>query len=71
MNETIFLDQPGVTVTNARFVVNGQTYAMSNVTSVKQGMTPASKVGPIVLLFFGFMSLALAEGAGYVLPLII
>lgn len=55
--ETPFLELNGLTVTNSRFVVNGQTYAMSNVTSVKQGMTPASKVGPIVLIVIGIIFL--------------
>ena len=54
-NETAFLEANGLTVTNSRFVVNGQTYAMSNVTSVKQGVTPASKVGPIIMIIVGIM----------------
>lgn len=35
MAEKTFLDEGGVTVTNARFVVPAQTYAMSEITSVK------------------------------------
>jgi hypothetical protein len=35
MAERTFLDEGGVTVTNARFVVPVQTYAMSGITSVK------------------------------------
>lgn len=32
--ETVFLERPGVRVTNARFIVGAQTYAMSAVGSV-------------------------------------
>lgn len=35
MNEIKFLDENNVSVSNSRFIVNGQTYAISNVTSVK------------------------------------
>ncbi len=35
MEEKIFLNEGGVIVTSARFVVPSQTYAMSGVTSVK------------------------------------
>lgn len=34
-SETVFLNSGGITVTNARFVVPGQTYAMGGITSVK------------------------------------
>ncbi|MCY1369671.1 hypothetical protein D9M69_567230 [compost metagenome] len=33
--EKVFLQAPNVKVTNARFIVNGQTFAMSTVNSVK------------------------------------
>jgi len=38
--ETVFLNSGGVTVTNARFVVPGQTYAMAGLTSVKYHEQP-------------------------------
>lgn len=60
-NETSFLDTAGLSVTNSRFVVNGQTYAMSNVTSVKQGVTPASKVGPIIMIVLGLLMTVAGE----------
>jgi len=34
-DEKVFLDEPGVKVTNARAIINGTTYALANVTSVK------------------------------------
>lgn len=42
--ETVFFDGAGVTVTNARFVVPGQTYAMAGVTSVRYHEKPQSWV---------------------------
>lgn len=40
MAEQTFLEDRGVTVTSARFITGGQTYALNNITSVKQGMVP-------------------------------
>jgi len=37
--EKIFMDAHGVKVTNARFIVHKQTYAMASVSSVKVGVT--------------------------------
>ncbi|PTU70755.1 DUF6232 family protein [Chromobacterium haemolyticum] len=39
MDEQVFFNESGVSVSNSRFIVNGQTYAMNSVTSVKQGET--------------------------------
>lgn len=36
MEEKVFFEHGSVKVTNARFVVDAQTFAMSNVTSVAQ-----------------------------------
>ena len=41
MNEKTFFEYDGVKVTNARFIVDGQTFAMSNVTSGKVCTTRA------------------------------
>lgn len=70
-NETSFLEIAGLSVTNTRFVVNGQTYAMSNVTSVKQGMTPASKVGPIILIILGIMFMAAGDAGALIFGLLL
>ncbi len=68
MEEKTFYNNNGVTVTNARFIVFGQTYAMSGVTSVKTWRS-MSRAGPIVLGIVGVM--ALISGAWYVgIPLI-
>jgi hypothetical protein len=59
MEERVFFDRDGVRVTNARFMVGSQTYAMNGVTSVKSRVTPPNRTGAIiavivgVLLFFG------------------
>ncbi|PZQ16466.1 MAG: QacE [Rhodanobacter denitrificans] len=49
MEEKIFFDRGGVSVSNARFIVNGQTYAMNGVTSVKQGVNNPSRAWPLLL----------------------
>jgi len=63
MDEKIFFEHEGVRVTNTRFVVDGQTFAMNNVTSVKPLEKKPSRVGPIILIFLGILS---AIGGGYV-----
>ena len=39
-DETVFLDEGSVKVTNARIVIGGQTYAVANVTSVAAVRVP-------------------------------
>ncbi len=55
MEEKTFLNEGGVTVTNARFIVPSQTYAMSGVTSVKSFEEQPSRTGPIVLIIVGVL----------------
>jgi hypothetical protein len=57
MEEKVFFDSNGVSVSNARFIVHGQTYAMNGVTSVKQAVTHPSRLGPIVLGIIGLIVL--------------
>jgi hypothetical protein len=61
MQEQVFFNHEDVQVTNARFVNGGQTYAMSNITSVKATEDKPKRFWPILLFFFGvpemFMSL--------------
>lgn len=52
MDETVFLEQGNIKVTNARFIVKDQTYAMASVNSVKvtkTDITP-SNLFPIILI---------------------
>lgn len=63
MGEDIFYEAPGVKVTNARFVVNNQTYAMNGVTSVKSVVIPPSYGGAIIAIIVGLV-LLVAGAAG-------
>lgn len=66
MDEKIFFNQVNVSVSNSRFIVNGQTYAMSNVTSVKSGVTEPQRGGSILLIIIGLLCLF---GSGWVFGL--
>ena len=57
MAEETFLNEGGVQVTNARFVVPGQTYALSGVTSVSIHEKKPKRIGPIFLFIIGFFCL--------------
>jgi hypothetical protein len=60
MEEKTFFEYEDVKVTNARFVSGGQTYAMSNVTSVKSFEQKPKRLGGIIVLLIG---LAIAMSA--------
>ena len=53
MDETTFFEYEGVKVTNTRFVVDGQTFAMNNITSVKPLEKKPNRLMPILLLILG------------------
>ncbi len=55
MDETTFFEYEDVKVTNARFISGGQTYVMSNVTSVKPYEAKPSRTGSIVVLLIGLV----------------
>jgi len=61
--EQTFLNEGGVTVTNSRFVVPGQTYAMSGVTSVMAATHNPSRKGPIILIALGLIGLFVGKDA--------
>jgi hypothetical protein len=65
--EKVFLQEGNITVTNARFVVPGRTYTMSNITSVKSGTKEPSKLGPFLLIlvcvFVGLGAIGTRSGA--------
>ncbi len=56
--EQVFFDEMGVSVTSARMMYEGQTYAMSGVTSVKSYEKQPSRKGPIILILIGLLALA-------------
>jgi hypothetical protein len=62
MSEQIFYDQGNVKVTNARFIVNAQTYAMSGVTSVKTGFAPPNRNGAFIAIGIGVLIALGADG---------
>ena len=51
--EKTFHQDARVVVTNSRCIVDGQTYAMSGVTSVRSFVEVPSKKGPILLIIIG------------------
>ena len=53
MEEKIFYENGDVSVSNSRFIVDGQTYAMSNVTSVKTKLEKAKRIPGILITLFG------------------
>nr|WP_319566558.1 DUF6232 family protein [uncultured Rhodoferax sp.] len=53
MDEKTFFEYDDVKVTNARFISGSQTYAMSNVTSVKAFEEKPNRLWGIVALLFG------------------
>lgn len=55
MNEQIFFEYDDVKVTSSRFISGGQTYAMSNVTSVKGYEQKPSRFWGIVALLVGLV----------------
>jgi hypothetical protein len=57
MEEKTFFEYDDVKVTNARFISGGQTYAMSNLTSVKTFEEKPKRFWGILIFLFGLMAL--------------
>jgi hypothetical protein len=57
-DEREFFSDKGVRVTQTRFVVNDQTYAMTGITSIRREIVKPSRLWPIVVIVLG-MGLAL------------
>ena len=55
--EKTFFQHDDVSVTNARFVVGAETFAMSNITSVKASEKIPSRTWPSILIFVGVVFL--------------
>ena len=58
MEEQTFLNEGNVTVTNTRFIVPGETFAMAGVTSVSSLKDSPSRWGPIILIVIGAFGLS-------------
>ena len=69
MREQVFFEHGNVKVTNARFVVDSQTYAMNGVTSVKSNVAPPNRTGAILAIGVGLLMLFAAEGASKIIGL--
>jgi hypothetical protein len=63
-NEPVILQEADVTVTTARFIVGGQTYAMSGITAVRSFVYHPSIAGPIILIILGVLGLLIGPGVG-------
>jgi len=55
--EKTFFQYEDVTVTNTRFMVGAQTFAMSNITSVKASKQDPNRLWPIVLIVIGVLAM--------------
>lgn len=62
-DEQVFLNDRGVSVSNSRMMYEGQTYAMSGITSVKSFEKKPSRTGPIILIVIGVFMLAAGKSA--------
>lgn len=51
--ETIFMQEGGVTVTSTRFSLGKNTYGMANISSVSVKRKTRSQVGPLILIGIG------------------
>lgn len=71
MEEKIFFNQGNVSVSNSRFIVDGQTYAMNNVTSVKSGVIEPNRTGPIILGIIGLLMLFGSSGGWLIAGLVL
>jgi Family of unknown function (DUF6232) len=69
-SEHVFFDHDGVKITNTRFIVDGQTFAMANVTSVKTRERRPSRLLPVVFILAGLVGL-FTEPLGGVLVIVI
>lgn len=54
-SETTYYTNGRVTVTNARFVVDAETYAISGITSVKLGVKRPNRTWPLLLILAMFL----------------
>jgi hypothetical protein len=59
MEETVFFNFNGIIVSNSRFIVRSQTYAMQSVTSVKPGVIKPSRAVALAFILTGMLLLAL------------
>jgi hypothetical protein len=69
MEEKTFFEYEDVKVTNARFMTGSQTYAMSNITSIKAHKEPPSRLVGILILILGVGVATQEPGVGFIMVL--
>lgn len=57
MEEKVFFNFDGITVSNSRFIVRSKTYAMQSVTSVKPGIVEPKRLIATSFMFIGMLLL--------------
>jgi len=62
VEERIFLRESGVVVSNARFIVPTQTFAMAGITSVKTFREVPECGGLIMMILFGMLLVSIGMG---------
>lgn len=70
MQETTFFEYEGVRVTNTRFIVDGQTFAMNNITSVKPLEKRPNRLLPVLLIVLGALPAINGAYGGLALSLV-
>jgi len=70
VDETTFFEYEGVRVTNTRFIVDGQTFAMNNITSVKPLEQKPNRLLPGLLVVIGVLPALNGAYGGLVLSAI-
>jgi hypothetical protein len=58
----VILDEAAISVTSARLIASGQTYAMSGITSVKKGVAYPPKLWPVLMILLGLLMIAAVIG---------
>ncbi len=69
MTEQTFFEYEDVKVTNARFISGGQTYAMSNITSVKAFEQQPNRFWPAIFVLLGVIILGNGSYSGFLIIL--
>lgn len=65
MEELVFLDECGVTVTKTRFITFGKTQALGGITSVSTLVRSPKRLGPILLVIIGILLVAMVPIIGF------
>lgn len=62
--ENVFFEGRDIRVTNSRFIVRNQTYAMAGITSVRAHEEPPNRLLPLLIIVVGVV-LIFTAGLGY------